>query len=114
MSNSDPDPGLGPEVVPEGAFFFPVEGFKAPLDLGFLLLPRFTLLAFGAALDPLCIANQLAQKPLCRWTVFSEDGHAVRYSSGMDVSVHASLNALPKRSAFAGLLGKSGGMLRLT
>ncbi|SMY10095.1 HTH-type transcriptional regulator CdhR [Flavimaricola marinus] len=96
VNQNDPDLGLGPEVVPEGAFFFPVEDFKVPLDLGFLLLPRFTLLAFSAALDPLRIANQLAQKPLYRWTVFSENGQAITSSSGMDVSVHGSLDSLPK------------------
>ncbi|WP_298838345.1 GlxA family transcriptional regulator [uncultured Roseobacter sp.] len=96
MKTNQPDTRLGPEVVPEGAFFFPVESFRAPMDLGFLLLPRFTLLAFSAALDPLRIANQLAQKPLYRWTVFSENGEAVSSSSGMDVSVHGSLDTLPK------------------
>ena len=95
-SRIEPEPRFGPEVVPEGAFFYPVEGFKAPLDLGFLLLPRFTLLAFSAALDPLRIANQLAQKPLYRWTIFSETGDAVSSSSGTEVSVHASLGPLPK------------------
>ncbi len=83
-------------MVPEGAFFFPVEGFDNPRELGFLLLPRFTLLAFSAALDPLRIANQLAQKPLYRWTVFSETGDAVSSSSGMDIGVHGSLDALPQ------------------
>lgn len=96
MTNTKSEPCLGTEVVPKGAFFFPVEGYKAPLDLGFLLLPRFTLLAFSAALDPLRIANQLAQKPLYRWTVFSENGLAVTSSAGIDISVHDSLTALPK------------------
>ncbi len=95
-SRIDMNTGLGPEVVPEGAFFFPIDGFDAPLDLGFLLLPRFTLLAFSAALDPLRIANQLAQKPLYRWTVYSETGGPVSSSSGMSMSVHNNLDALPK------------------
>ena len=84
-----------PDVVPEGAFFFPVKSRSAPRDLGFLLLDRFTLLAFSAALDPLRIANQLAQKSLYRWTLFSETGRPVTASSGIDVSVHDSLDALP-------------------
>ncbi len=96
MASKDPDLRPGPEVVPEGAFYFPVENFIAPVELGFLLLPRFTLLAFSAAVDPLRIANQLSQKPLYRWTVLSENGQAVRSSSGMDVSVHGGLDALPK------------------
>jgi transcriptional regulator GlxA family with amidase domain len=86
----------GPQLIPEGAFFFPVEGFEAPRDLGFLLLLRFTLLAFSAALDPLRIANQLAQKPLYRWSVFSETGDPVKSSSGIEINVHGSLKNLPK------------------
>ena len=98
-----PDPSFapksgaqGPDIVPKGAFYFPVTRFEKTTDLGFLLLPRFTLLAFSAALDPLRVANQLAQKPLYRWTVFSESGGSVTSSSGMDVSTHARLVDLPK------------------
>lgn len=89
----------GPQLIPEGAFFFPVEGFEAPRDLGFLLLPRFTLLAFSAALDPLRIANQLAQKPLYRWSVFSETGDPVKSSSGIEINVHGSLKKPSKGSS---------------
>lgn len=85
-----------PGVVPEGAFYFPITKFEKTRDLGFLLLPQFTLLAFSAALDPLRIANQLAQKPLYRWTVFSETGSPVASSSGIDVGVHAPLGNIPK------------------
>jgi transcriptional regulator GlxA family with amidase domain len=59
------------DVIPTGAFHFPVAEFKQTRHLGFLLLPEFTLLAFSAAVDPLRIANQLAQKPLYRWVIFS-------------------------------------------
>ncbi|MEO9826882.1 MAG: GlxA family transcriptional regulator [Paracoccaceae bacterium] len=89
-----PEAWLG--VVPEGAFFFPVDDFVATRDLGFLLLPEFTLLAFSAALDPLRIANQLSQKLLYRWTVFSETGAPVFSSSGIEVGVHASFKNLDK------------------
>lgn len=71
-----------PTLIPKGAFVFPVEGFTATREFGFLLLPEFTLLAFSSALDPFRIANQLAQKPLYRWQVYSEDGAQVRSSSG--------------------------------
>jgi transcriptional regulator GlxA family with amidase domain len=58
-------------------------------------LGKFTLLAFSSALDPLRVANQLAQKPLYRWTLFSETGDPVTASSGIDVSVHGHLDTLP-------------------
>ena len=82
-------------MVPEGAFYFPIDTDTPPRELGFLLLDRFTLLAFSAALDPLRVANQLAQKPLYRWTIYSQNGTPVTASSGIEVSVHASLDTLP-------------------
>lgn len=85
-----------PDVVPKGAFHFPIETFRGTRDFGFLLLPQFTLLAFSAALDPLRVANQLAQKPLYRWSVFSETGAPVVSSTGMEMGVHGALDALPK------------------
>lgn len=91
MSNSADPLSLRPDLVPAGAFSYPVKDPRETRWFGFLLLPEFTLLAFSAALDPLRIANQLAQKPLYGWVVCSEDGQAVSSSSGIDVGVHASL-----------------------
>lgn len=83
-----------PDLVPAGAFSYPVPDPKGTRWFGFLLLPEFTLLAFSAAVDPLRIANQLAQRPLYGWVVLSEDGAAVSSSSGIDVGVHGALNDL--------------------
>jgi AraC family transcriptional regulator, carnitine catabolism transcriptional activator len=83
-----------PDLVPAGTFSYPVKDAKETRWFGFLLLPQFTLLAFSAALDPLRIANQLAQKPLYGWMVYSEGGAPVSSSSGIDISIHASLEAL--------------------
>ena len=83
-----------PDLVPEGAFTYPVKDPHGTRWFGFLLLPQFTLLAFSAAVDPLRIANQLAQKPLYGWVVLSEDGTAVSSSSGIDIGVHAGLDVL--------------------
>jgi|TARA_R110002072_G_scaffold178338_1_gene334379 transcriptional regulator GlxA family with amidase domain len=83
-----------PDLVPVGAFGYQVKDPKDTRWFGFLLLPHFTLLAFSAALDPLRIANQLAQKPLYGWLAVSDDGAAVSSSSGIDVNVHTCLNDL--------------------
>ena len=80
------------DLVPAGAFSYPVSAPKKTRWFGFLLLPEFTLLAFSAALDPLRIANQLAQKPLYGWLVISENGKSVSSSSGIDIAVHAGLS----------------------
>jgi len=83
-----------PDLVPSGAFSYPVKDPQETQWFGFLLLPQFTLLAFSAALDPLRIANQLAQKPLYGWLAISDNGKAVSSSSGIDIDVHGSLSDL--------------------
>ena len=83
-----------PDLVPAGAYSYPLTTPQKTRWFGFLLLPEFTLLAFSSALDPLRIANQLAQKPLYGWVVYSQDGLSVSSSSGVDVGVHAALSDL--------------------
>lgn len=94
MSENEADPSARPDLVPAGAFSYPVEKPQQTRWFGFLLLPQFTLLAFSAALDPLRIANQLAQKALYGWLVYSVNGDAVSSSSGIDIGVHAGLSDL--------------------
>lgn len=92
MSGKEPPPPPGHQaLVPGGAYSFPVEQTQDTRWFGFLLLPEFTLLAFSSALDPLRIANQLAQQPLYGWRVFSQDGQPVPSSSGVDVGAHGAL-----------------------
>lgn len=94
MASNTPKHGVSEAVVPEGAFTYPIGRCKETRWFGFLLLPEFTLLAFSSALDPLRIANQLAQKPLYGWLVLSETGKPVASSSGLDISVHGDLSAI--------------------
>ncbi len=94
--------------MPAGAFSYPVKKPQQTRWFGFLLLPEFTLLAFSAALDPLRIANQLAQKPLYGWLVLSEDGAAVSSSSGIDISVHAPLDELKPDTYLFACSGNNG------
>lgn len=81
-------------LIPEGAFTSTIAKPNPTRWFGFLLLPEFTLLAFSSALDPLRIANQLAQHPLYGWHVVSEDGLAVDSSSGLPVGVHGTLDGM--------------------
>ncbi len=85
---------IRPDLVPAGAFSYPVKDPQETRWFAFLLLPQFTLLAFSAALDPLRIANQLAQKPLYGWLAISENGKPASSSSGIDIDVHGSLSEL--------------------
>lgn len=81
-------------LVPEGAFRYPLDNRKSTRWFGFLLLPEFTLLAFSSALDPLRIANQLAQQPLYGWEIFSQSGGAVPSSSGVEINAAMGLKSL--------------------
>ena len=83
-------------VVPKGAAFFSLETSRPARHFAFHLLPDFTLLAFSAALDPLRIANQLAQLPLYRWTVTSGDGGPVVSSCAMSVNVDRALGPVAR------------------
>lgn len=108
MSSSAENHLSRPDLVPTGAFSYPVSDPKPTRWFGFLLLPQFTLLAFSAALDPLRIANQLAQKPLYGWLVLSPDGRAVSSSSGIDIGVHASLETLKPDTYLFACSGNNG------
>lgn len=108
MISGPQNPSTRPDLVPTGAFSYPIKDPQDTRWYGFLLLPEFTLLAFSAALDPLRIANQLAQKPLYGWLVFSQDGGAVSSSSGIDVGVHASLNELKPDTCLFACSGNNG------
>ncbi len=51
--------------------------------IGFLLLPRFSLLAFASAIEPLRVANLLSGRELYRWHLLSEDGNPVPAANDM-------------------------------
>lgn len=55
------------------------------LDVTFVLLPKFTMLAFSAAIEPLRMANQLTGQVLFRWQVMSGDAAPVACSDGVAV-----------------------------
>ena len=63
----------------------------SPEPIGFLLLPRFSMMAFFSAVEPLRIANRIAGRPLFDWILISEDGAPVTASSGMTLVVDQSI-----------------------
>jgi len=54
-----------------------------PHRIGFFLVPRFSMMAFSSAVEPLRAANLLSGRNLYRWQVFSRDGGPVQASNGM-------------------------------
>ncbi|WP_371223360.1 GlxA family transcriptional regulator [Roseovarius sp. 2305UL8-3] len=84
------------DFVPRGAASLRVDYDGPPRDFYFLLVPRLTLLAFSAALEPLRIANQVAGKELYRWYLMTEDGAPVRCSCGVTLTPDAGLSDVPR------------------
>lgn len=66
-----------------------------PEPVGFLLIPRFSMMAFFSAVEPLRIANRLAGQALYRWTLISEDGTPVTASNDMTLLVDCDLASAP-------------------
>lgn len=73
------------KYVPQGAAHVDMAPAGAALQVSFVLLPKFTMLAFSSAIEPLRMANQLTQQVLFRWQVLSDDGLPVACSNGVAV-----------------------------
>lgn len=58
----------------------------------FYLVPGFSAMGFVAAMEPLRVANRLAQRPVFAWRLFSADGHPVTASCGLKVAVDGPLD----------------------
>jgi transcriptional regulator GlxA family with amidase domain len=62
-----------------------------PSIVELLLLPRFSMMAFSAAVEPLRAANQLAGRNLYEWRTFSLDGGPVAASNGIVLTPQGAL-----------------------
>lgn len=60
----------------------------------FLLLENFTLIAFASAIEPLRLANRMAERVLYEWSVVSETGGPVASSNGVVVQANQGLEPL--------------------
>jgi len=60
----------------------------------FYLVPGFSAMGFVAAMEPLRVANRLAQRPVFAWRLFSADGAPVEASCGLKVAVDGALDDL--------------------
>ena len=65
--------------------------YPQPRTFVFVLIPNFSLIAFGSAIEPLRIANRIAGRKLYRWAVVSADGKPVRASNGLEANVEGSI-----------------------
>lgn len=67
-----------------------------PIQIAYLLVPEFSMMAFSAAIEPLRAANRLSERRLFEWKLASADGRDVRASNGILIAPHASLAQLTK------------------
>ncbi|WP_043532157.1 GlxA family transcriptional regulator [Litchfieldella xinjiangensis] len=74
---------------------------QTPELIGFLLLPRFSMMAFFSAVEPLRIANRIADRELFKWWVISPEGEPVSASNGMTLLVDGSLETAPRLPSLA-------------
>lgn len=66
-----------------------------PERIGFLLLPRFAMVAFFSAIEPLRIANRIGGLTLFEWDLISRDGESIVASNGMTLAADYSLQGSP-------------------
>lgn len=69
--------------------------------IGFYLAPRFSMIAFTTAVEPLRIANRLAGEEIYTWYTVSADGEAALASNGLHIEAHRSLE-MEQRAATSG------------
>jgi len=67
-----------------------------PLQIEFLLVPDFSMMAFASAVEPLSSANRLADRILYVWRILSIDGDPVTASNGIEVSTSGSIASVER------------------
>ena len=66
---------------------------ESPHGIGFVLVPRFSMIAFTAAIEPLRLANHAKGQKLYDWSLFTVDGKAVTASNGIELQPAGDLKA---------------------
>jgi transcriptional regulator GlxA family with amidase domain len=67
-----------------------------PRRFVFLLLDRFTMLAFASAIEPLRIANRVAGKTLYSWVLAGENGREATCSNGASFRLDIGLDEIER------------------
>ena len=60
--------------------------------IGFMLTPRFSMIAFTSAIEPLRLANRTANRQLYDWQLYSHDGKPAIASNNVEISVNGSFS----------------------
>jgi AraC family transcriptional regulator, glycine betaine-responsive activator len=70
-----------------------------PQSIALVLVPEFTMMPVTSAIEPLRLANRLADKQLYKWTLHSLDGQPVAASNGILTMVNGDLETVPQDAA---------------
>lgn len=84
--------------VPKGAAEFHIDTDAPPRDYYFALLQQLTMLALSSAIEPLRVANQVAQKELYRWYTLAPGGDPVKCSNNMVITPDDDLISVPRQA----------------
>jgi AraC family transcriptional regulator, glycine betaine-responsive activator len=68
-------------------------------SVALILVPEFTMMPVTSLIEPLRLANRLADKPLYKWTLHSIDGQPVAASSGILTIANGDLESIPPDAA---------------
>ena len=90
--------GAGRRPVAAFRPWYPRDG-EAPLRFGFVLIPNFTLIGLGSAVDPLRIANMVAHRRVSEFVTLSEFGDPIESSDGIRVVPNFSFGNAPALDA---------------
>ena len=63
---------------------------ECPRVIGFFCVPRFSMIAFTSAIEPLRLANRMSGRRLYEWRLFSRDGKPVRASNDVEITASGS------------------------
>lgn len=74
---------------------------ELPQTIGFVLLPRYSMIALISAIEAMRQANRLSGRELYRWPLYSIDGQPLAASNGLTVPVEGDLEAAAKLRTIA-------------
>ncbi|WP_289036069.1 GlxA family transcriptional regulator [uncultured Roseibium sp.] len=70
------------------------EQYSEGKRIAFVILDRFSMIAFSSVIEPLRLANRLIGKEYYTWKTYSLDGNPVTASNGVEISVQSSIREL--------------------
>jgi AraC family transcriptional regulator, glycine betaine-responsive activator len=72
---------------------------ELPHRFAFLLLPEFSMMPVTSAIEPLRLANRVAERELYRWNMVSLDGNPVTASNGIAIAADCDMSSVGDRSS---------------